>query len=217
MLSLAARRIASGSLVVSAARSDAAALIFSIVAWVGSRPRLSSSSSSTGQFGRSQLGPGSRSIIPMASFILRCDQQLLQRLAELRWAWGYDDSSRFHGRDLACRIALAAGDDRSGLAHAAARRRGPARDKADEGLATATLRCVGEELRSVFFGASADLADHDDRLRLVVAKEHLEDVDELGALHRVASNAHRGRLAETLVRGLEHGFVGQRPGAADNA
>src|SRR5689334_21663523 len=181
MLSLAARRIASGSLVVVAARSDAAALIFSIVAWVGSRPRLSSSSSSTGQFGRPQLGPGSRSIIPMASFILRCDQQLLQRRAEFRWAWGDDDSSRFHRRDLACRVALSARDDRSGMAHAAAGRRGAARDEADNRLPAPALRLVGEELCGIFLGAAADLADHDDRIRFIVAKEHLEDVDELSA------------------------------------
>src|SRR5690349_11701277 len=108
MLSLAARRIVSGSLVAAAARSVVAALNFSIVACVGSRPRFSSSSSSTGQFGRSQLGPGSRSIIPTASFILCCYEQLLQRLAELRWARGDDDSSGLHCGDLARRVALAA-------------------------------------------------------------------------------------------------------------
>src|SRR5690348_17141959 len=171
MLSLAARRMTSVSLLVVAARSEAAALIFSIVAWVGSRPRFSSSSTSTGQFGRSQLGPGSRSMNPMASFILRCDQQLLQRLAELRWAWADDDSSRLHRRDLARRIALAAGDDRTRVAHSAARRRGAAGDEADDRLPAPALRFVGEELRGVLFGAAADLADHDDRLGLVVGEE----------------------------------------------
>ncbi len=40
----------------------AAARTFSMVAWVGSRPRFSSSSSDSGQFGRAQLGPGSASV-----------------------------------------------------------------------------------------------------------------------------------------------------------
>src|SRR5690348_11546911 len=183
MLSFAARRIASGSLVVAAARSDAAVFNFSIVACVGSRPRFSSSRTSTGQLGRSQLGPGSRSIIPTASFMLCCYEQLLQRLAELRWAWRDGDSSRLHRRDLARGVPLAAGDDRAGVAHAAARRRGAAGDEPDDRLPAPALRVVGEKLRRVLLGAAADLADHDDRLGFVIGQEHLEDVDELGALH----------------------------------
>jgi len=57
MLSSAARRIWSGVAPVAAAFSATAALNFSMVAWVGSRPMLRSSSSCVGQFGRSQLGP----------------------------------------------------------------------------------------------------------------------------------------------------------------
>ena len=103
------------------------------------------------------------------------------------------------------------------MAHAAARRGGAAGDEADDRLAAAALRFVGEELRGVLLGAAADLADHDDRLGLVVGEEHLEHVDELGALDRVAADADRGRLAEALVGGLEHRLVGQRARAADDA
>ena len=103
------------------------------------------------------------------------------------------------------------------MAHAAARRRGAAGDEADDGLLAPALGLVGEELRGVLFGAAADLADHDDRLGLVVGEEHLEHVDELGALDRIAADADRGRLAETLVGGLEHRFIGQRARAADDA
>ena len=144
-------------------------------------------------------------------------QKLFQRRAELRWAWGDGNSSRFHRRDLALGVALAARDDRAGMAHAAARRRRAAGDEADDRLLAPALRLVGEELRGVFLGAAADLADHDDRLGLVVGEEHLEHVDELGALDRIAADADRGRLAEALVGGLEHRFIGQRAGAADDA
>ena len=52
---------------------------------------------------------------------------------------------------------------------------------------------------------------------LVVGEEHLEHVDELGALDRIAADADRGRLAEALVGGLEHRLIGQRARAADDA
>ena len=95
------------------------------------------------------------------------------------------------------------------MAHAAPGRRGAAGDEADDRLSAAAFRFVGEELRGVFLGAAADLADHDDRLGLVVGEEFLEDVDELGALDRIAADADRGRLAEALVGGLEHRLIGQ--------
>jgi len=60
MLSCAARWVSSGVAPVAAIVSATDALAFSIVAWVGSRPRFSSSSSLSGQFARSQLGPCSR-------------------------------------------------------------------------------------------------------------------------------------------------------------
>src|SRR6202049_1457754 len=42
----------------------------------------------------------------------------------------------------------------------------------------------------------ADLADHDDRLGCRIAEKHLQHVDELGALDRVAADAGGGGLAE---------------------
>ena len=53
-----------------------------------------------------------------------------------------------------------------------------------------------QELRGVFLGGAADLADHDDRLGRLVGEEHFQHVDELGALDRVAADADRGGLAE---------------------
>ena len=60
---------------------------------------------------------------------------------------------------------------------------------------------------------SADLADHDDRLGGLVGQKHLQHLDELGALDRIAADAHCGGLAETLVGGLKDRLVGERAGA----
>src|SRR5690348_13250556 len=90
---------------------------------------------------------------------LRCRQQLPQCRAELRWAWADGDPGRFHRRDLAFGVALAAGDDRAGVAHPAPRRGGAAGDEADDRLPAAAPRLVGEELCSILFRAAADLAD----------------------------------------------------------
>ncbi len=76
---------------------------------------------------------------------------------------------------------------------------------------------VLQELGGIFFRRAADLADHDDRLRLVVGQEHLEHVDELGALDRVAADADGRRLAETFVGGLEDRLIGQCAGARQDA
>ena len=96
-------------------------------------------------------------------------------------------------------------------------RRGAAGDEADHRLLAAFLRLAGEECRRFLLGRAADLADHDDRLRLRVGKEEIEYLDELGALHRIAADPDGRGLAEALVRGLEHRFIGERAGARHDA
>ncbi len=54
--------------------------------------------------------------------------------AQLRRRRRHADARGLHRRDLVFRAALAARDDRAGVAHAAARRRGAAGDEADHGL-----------------------------------------------------------------------------------
>lgn len=49
-----------------------------------------------------------------------------------------------------------------------------------------------------------DLANHDDPLRLRIVHEALQAVDKVGAVERVASDTHAGRLAESHSSGLEH-------------
>src|SRR6202045_1834734 len=43
-----------------------------------------------------------------------------------------------------------------------------------------------------------------------VGQKHFQDVDEFRALDRIAADADRGGLAETLLGGLEHRLIGQR-------
>src|ERR1700726_1930825 len=92
--------------------------------------------------------------------------------------------------------AGAAGDDGAGMAHAPARRRGGAGDEADHRLlGLAALH----EVRGPFLarpGRPADLANHDDRLGLLVLEEELEAVDEIGAVDGIAADADAARLAE---------------------
>src|SRR5688500_7867413 len=157
MESSAARRTAAGSAPAASALPRTAAASCSIAASVGSRPRFNSSSWATGQFDRAQLGPASFSVLNASIMGASTLQKLFERLAEFRWAWADGYSSRFHRRDLVFGAALAARDDRSGVAHPPPGRSGPAGDEADDGLGAAALRLVGEELRGVLFRRAADL------------------------------------------------------------
>src|SRR3546814_11702904 len=83
--------------------------------------------------------------------------------------------SRFlHRRDLVLGLALPAGDDRTGVAHAAARRRADARDEADHRLLAATAGLVLQEMGGPFFGRAADLADHEDRMGGLCGEDTLQ-------------------------------------------
>ncbi len=79
-----------------------------------------------------------------------------------------------------------------------------------------TLLCL-MQVGGLFLGAAADFADHDDRLGLRIGQEQFQDIDEIGAVDRVAADADAGGLAEAGGRGLRHRFVGQRARARDDA
>ena len=96
------------------------------------------------------------------------------------------------------------------MAHAPARRRGDARDETDGRLLDLV---VLEEVGRVFFRAAADLADHDDGFGFRVFQEHVEHFDMLGALHRIAADAHAGRLAKADGGGLRNSFISERAGS----
>ena len=111
------------------------------------------------------------------------------------------------------RRALAAGDDRAGVAHAASRRRGLAGDEADHRL----LELALDEGGGFLLGRAADLADHDDGFGVGVGREQRQRVDEARADQRVAADADAGRLAHALPRQLVDRLVGQRAALRDDA
>src|SRR3546814_20649396 len=107
-------------------------------------------------------------------------------------------------------LARPAGDDRTGVAHAAARRRADARDEADHRLLAATAGIVLPELGGLFFGRAADLADHDDRLVGFVGEEKPPHTDEVGSLNRIAPDAARSDVSNTHSGGLVDRLLGDR-------
>ncbi len=93
---------------------------------------------------------------------------------------------------LVGRGALAAGDNRPGVAHAPPRRRGLAGDESDDRLLDVRLDIGG----SSFFRRAADFADQDDGLGLRVLIEQFERVDVGGADNGIAADADRRRLPD---------------------
>ena len=112
---------------------------------------------------------------------------------------------------MPCAVPAPTGDDRAGVAHGLALRRGEARDVADDRLGDVRLDVVGGAL----LGVAADLADHDDRLGLGVGLERGERVDVRRADDGVAADADGGREAE--VAQLVHHLVGQGARLRDEA
>lgn len=103
------------------------------------------------------------------------------------------------------------------MAHAAAGGRGDAGDEADDGLAAVDGVGLLEELGGVLLGGTANLANHDDAVRLLILEEDLEAVDEVGAAEGVAADADDEGLAEAGLGGLVDGLVRQGAGARDDA
>ena len=62
----------------------------------------------------------------------------------------------------------------------------------------------------LFFGAAADLANHDHRVGLGIVREQLQRVDVRRADQRIAADADAGGLAQAEPRQLMDRFVGQR-------
>ena len=104
-------------------------------------------------------------------------------------------------------------DDGSGVAHAAARRRGLSGDEADDRL----LHVLLDELGRGLFGRAADLADHDDGFGFGIVVEQAQRIDVRGADDGIAADADGRRLADAALRELVHGLIGQRARARDDA
>jgi len=127
--------------------------------------------------------------MPWQRLVILPPHQRSQGVAQTRRRWCDLDASGFHGRNFAFRITPAAGNDGTGMTHAAAGRRGAAGNESDHGLLAATFGFIGKELSGVLFGRATNLADHDDRFGRLVGQKHRQHVDELGALDRVAADA----------------------------
>ena len=104
-------------------------------------------------------------------------------------------------------------DDRAGVAHPAARRRGRSGDESGDGLLTMVLGpACGVDL-----GVAADFTDHDDRFGLGVVVEHLQHFEMVGAVDRISADADTGALAVAELGELEHSFVSESARAGNHA
>src|SRR6266478_5195126 len=124
---------------------------------------------------------------------------------------GAEVRGRFHGADaggghrgvFVLGGALAAADDRAGVAHAASRGSGLAGDEANDGLLYAGL----DPLRGALFGVAADFADQNDGVCVRILVEKLDGVEERRADDRIPTDADARGLADAELRQLMDGFV----------
>src|SRR5260221_2757894 len=108
-----------------------------------------------GAAGALSVSPGNAA--PSAVFRRSALDQRLQRRADVTRRRRDAHAGRFEREDLVLRGALAAADDRAGVAHAFAGRRGRARDETGDRL----LHVFADEFGAALLGVAADLTDHD--------------------------------------------------------
>src|SRR5580704_17620631 len=123
------------------------------------------------------------------------------------------DSRRAHDVILFLRRACASADDRAGMTHPAARRRGLSGDKADYRLA----HLSANEFRGLLLGISANFADHDDGVGIGVIVEKPNGIEERSANDGVATDADARGLADSEMRELADRLVSQCAAAAHHA
>ena len=123
---------------------------------------------------------------------------------------------RAHRLDLLLGPALAAGDDRAGMAHAPARRGGAAGDEADDRLACSPTPCQNAAASSS--ADAADLADHDRCPRSRGSARNSSSTSmNLVPLTGSPPIPTQVDWPRPAARGLRHRLVGQRAGARDDA
>ena len=76
---------------------------------------------------------------------------------------------------------------------------------------------LAEPFGSLFFGLSADLANHDDTFGLGIVNELCQYIDEVGAVEGVAADTDDSRLSQALSGSLVDCFVGEGARATDHA
>ena len=92
------------------------------------------------------------------------------------------------------------------MTHALARRSGNARDISHDRLGDVLADKLGRRL----FVRTANLADHDNAFGLRVLFKQGQDVDEVHATNRVATNTDASALAKAELRRLVNGFISKR-------
>src|SRR5262245_64287670 len=112
------------------------------------------------------------------------------------------------GRALRGIRAVAAVDQRAGVAHGDALGSAAAGDQCEYRLGE-TLR--GQGPREFLLVGAADLADDEQCLRLRVGRIEGHEIREARAFHRVATHAYPHRGANIALREAIAGFVRQRP------
>ena len=91
------------------------------------------------------------------------------------------------------------------MAHGLTLRSGEACNVTNDGLGHVGL----DVLAGLLLGVAADLTDHHDRFGLRILLEHLQDIDEVGARDRVATDTDRRRLAQAQL-GAALAFYGDQ-------
>ena len=123
------------------------------------------------------------------------------------------DATLAHDSLLGLGTLLLAAHDRTGMAHGAALRRGHTRDEADHRLGAV----LGDPTGGLDLQVTADLADHDDALGLVVGHEQLNGLERRGADDGVTADADGRALTEAGLGDLVHGLIRQRAALGNDA
>ena len=99
------------------------------------------------------------------------------------------------------------------MAHGAALRCRDARDETDHRLGSVR----GDPARGLDLEVSADFADHDDAIGVVIRHEELDRLEGRGADDGVTADADGRGLAHARFCDLVDGLVGERPGFGHNS
>ena len=83
---------------------------------------------------------------------------------------------------------FASGNDRAGVSHSLARRRGLTGNKSDHRFSHIGFNPT----RSFLLRATADLSDHDNRFGARISIEQLQNIDEFKTMYGITANAYAG-------------------------
>lgn len=72
-------------------------------------------------------------------------------------------------------------------------------------------------ISSLLLSHTADLSNQDDAFRFRILEEHIEAINEVGAIERITANADAQRLAQAHLRGLVHSLIGEGARSGDDA